>query len=203
MEASMRQKGTLVPNHQIEDMLKDITALLNTTKPTHVIINGDLKHDFGTISDQEWREVKKVIRLIQEHCPLTLIKGNHDSVTEIIAKQTNTQVKDHMLIDDTYICHGDALQENDDFKKAKTIIIGHEHPAYALEDDSKRELYKCFLKTKYKRKILYVLPSYSKLTTGTNVQEHTFLSPFLQHIKKAEITVTQDGELFDFGDVEL
>lgn len=201
MEASMRKKGTLVPNHQIDQLLKDIKSLLTTHKPKHVIINGDLKHDFGTISDQEWREVKKVIRLIQEHAQLTLIKGNHDKVTEIIAEKTHTQVTDHFLLNDIYICHGDTLQENEDFTKATTIIIGHEHPAFALEEDNKRELYKCFMKTTYQKKILYVLPSFSQLTIGTDIQEHTFLSPFLQDIKKAHITITQNKELFDFGEI--
>jgi len=204
MEESMRQKGTLVPNHQIDRMLKDIEALLRSTNPTHVIINGDLKHDFGTISDQEWREVKKVIRLIKQHAMVVLIKGNHDKVTEIIAEQTGTPVLDHILLDEhIYICHGDVLQDNEDFKHADTIIIGHEHPAFALEEDAKRELYKCFLQTTFQGKKLFVLPSYSALTTGTDVQEATFLSPFLKEIKKAHITVTQEGELFDFGEIEL
>ena len=38
--------------------------MLRTSKPEQVIINGDLKHEFGTISDQEWRDVLKIFDLI-------------------------------------------------------------------------------------------------------------------------------------------
>jgi putative SbcD/Mre11-related phosphoesterase len=201
MESSLRKKGTLVPNTQFPKLFKEVQALMRM-KPKKVILNGDIKHDFGTISPQEWREILKLLDFLTKRAEVFLIKGNHDPVTPIIAKKRNLPVYTHMLIGNTYICHGDKIPNNKDFEKATTVIVGHAHPAITLREGAKTEKYKCFVKAKWKKKTLIILPSFTNLVEGSDIQREK-PSSFLKEIKKADITVAHDGELFSFGKVSL
>ena len=53
-EEHLNKQGILVPRFQLEDIKKTLEKLLKKLKPNKVIINGDLKHEFGKISDYEW-----------------------------------------------------------------------------------------------------------------------------------------------------
>jgi len=203
MEESLRKEGVMVPRTAYEKVAESMKKLLEQTQPETVIINGDIKHEFGKISDQEWREVLKFIELIQEHAKLILIKGNHDKVTDIIAEKRNLPVYDYYMVGDVYVTHGDVIPDNEDFKKAKTIIIGHEHPAIALTEGAKKETYKCFVKGIWKGKELYVLPSFTPLTEGVDIQREKLLSPFLKEMDKVEVIVSTEEKLYPFGTIHL
>lgn len=200
-EAYLNKKGVLVPRVHFEKQKKRLIKLFRDLKPKLVILNGDIKHEFGTINSQEWKDTYEIIEMIKRVADLIMIKGNHDKITEVIAKKKDVKVVDHYIIDDVYICHGDFIPR--DIDKAKTIIIGHEHPAITLKDEAKSEKFKCFVKCKYKNKDLYVLPSFNLVNEGSDIQEHEFMSPFLKDVKKVKVTVSQDGELFDFGEIKL
>tara|TARA_Y100000310_G_C20638368_1_gene792475 strand:- start:41 stop:655 length:615 start_codon:yes stop_codon:yes gene_type:complete len=202
MESSLRKKGTLVPNTQFPQLFKEIQALMRETKPKKVILNGDIKHHLGTISPQEWREILKLLDFLIKRAEVILIKGNHDPAISMIAKKRNLPVHNHIMIGNTYICHGDVIPKNKDFEQATTVIVGHAHPAITLREGSKTERYKCFVKAKWKKKTLIVLPSFTNLVEGSDIQrEETFT--FLKEIKKADITIVHDGKLFPFGKVSL
>ena len=63
------------------------------TKDITIVVNGDLKHEFGKISEQEWRETLKLIELLAKNCKkLLLTKGNHDKIVEPIAKKRNIDI---------------------------------------------------------------------------------------------------------------
>ncbi|MBW3021188.1 metallophosphoesterase [Candidatus Woesearchaeota archaeon] len=201
-EAYLNRKGILVPRTMFQKQKKKIISLLKELKPKLVIINGDIKHEFGTISNQEWNDTYDLIDMIKRVSKLIFIKGNHDKITEVIANKKDVEVKDHYIIDDTYICHGDFIPEEIDSKKIKNIIIGHEHPAIVLREKSKSEKFKCFLKCKFKSKNLYVLPSFNLANEGTDITSEKLLSPFLKGIKEFEVTITEDGNLYNFGKVK-
>lgn len=109
------------------------------------------------------------------------------------------EVVDYYKINDTYICHGDVIPKNKDFTDSKMIIIGHEHPAVSLKEKTKIERYKCFLKGKYKDKILIVQPSFNPLIEGADVLKERMLSPFLkQSLSNFNVLVIAD-KVYDFG----
>ena|SRR3989338_9057977 len=61
-EESLNKKGVLVPRVVHQEMLKRMEAMLQhccaisqTKKIRAVLVNGDFKHEFGTISETEWR----------------------------------------------------------------------------------------------------------------------------------------------------
>lgn len=199
IEEALAKQGTLIPKFHFKDTIKQLEKNLKKVKT--IIINGDLKHEFGRISDQEWRETLKVLDLLSRYCEkIILIKGNHDTILGPIAKKRKLEVVDHYKIGDIYICHGNHIPK--DFKGAKTIIIAHEHPAITLREKTKVEKYKCFLKGKYKRKVLIVQPSFNPLIEGIDILKGRLLSPFLkQSLSNFDVLIAAD-KIYDFGKVK-
>lgn len=200
-EQNMISAGVLLPKFQFKDIVKQFESLLKNKKYSKIIINGDLKHEFGRINEQEWRETLRLIDFITKHCnELVFVKGNHDLVLGPIAKKRNIKLVEDYLLGDILFVHGN--KEIEIPKNAKIIVIGHEHPAVSLRNDVRVEKYKCFLKGKYKDKILLVLPSFNKLTTGTDILSEKTLSPFLKkNLKNFEVFVVEGG-VYYFGKVK-
>ena len=223
-EEALQRKGVLIPRFQFKDTLKRLDRIFISCqkkkyKIETIIINGDLKHEFGRISDQEWREILKLMDFLLEHCEkLVIIQGNHDVIlSPIVKKRLPTKkvfFEKWFLLDDILFAHGDVLPEKlfgnkkngkmeTDMlhKRIKTIIMGNEHPALALQEKGRVERFKCFLKGKWKGKTLIVLPSFQLLTTGTDILREKLLSPYLhQDLRNFECWIVSDeGKVFAFG----
>ena len=202
-EEVLNKQGVLVPRVQYEDIsnsMKSIFNKLEGKKIDKMIVNGDLKHEFGAISEQEWRNTLKFIDLLSKYCKeIILIKGNHDTILGPIAKKRNVRIADSIIIGKALITHGDKLPDKETLRKADTIIIGHEHPAVSLKDGPRIETYECFLKGRFKGKNLIVQPSFNNLIEGTDILKHKILSPFLdQNLDNFEVFVVED-KVYDFG----
>ncbi len=199
-EEALNKQGMLVPRFQFKEICQRLMNILEKTKPEIVIINGDLKHEFGTISEQEWRETLKILDLISKYCKkIILIKGNHDTILGPIAKKRNIEVVEDYKINNLLILHGHKLVKTN----AETLIIGHEHPAISLRKGLRQEKFKCFLKGKYKRKNLIVMPSFCLVTEGTDIQKEELLSPYLQQsLDDFDIYVVAEGKVYEFGKVK-
>lgn len=196
-EEALNKQGILVPRFQFKDTVKRLNNILKRVKPKTIIINGDLKHEFGTISDQEWRDTLKVLDLLSKHGKVILLKGNHDTILGPIANKRNVEIKEHYKINDILITHGDKIPKIT--KGVKTIIIGHEHPAISLKENVRIEKFKCYLKGKWKRKILIVMPSFFLVTEGTDIIQEKTLSPFLkQKLGNFEVFVV-GNKVYKFG----
>jgi len=102
-EEALNKQGVMVPRFQFPEIIKrleNIFLKLKTKKIERIIICGDLKHEFGTISDQEWRNTLKLIDFLGKHCKeIVLIKGNHDTILGPIAKKRNVKVLEHYFIE--------------------------------------------------------------------------------------------------------
>jgi len=198
-EENLQQGGLLIPKFQLEQILLQLQKIFQKIKPKQIIINGDLKHQFSKISTQEWNDALRVIDYLQRICKnIILIRGNHDTIIESIARQKNLSIVNEYQIDKTLIIHGDKLIETD----AKIIIIGHEHPAVTLKDQSKSEKYKCFLKGKWQNKQLIVMPSFNPLLEGTNLLTQKTLSPFLDNIDNFEVFAVGEEQTYNLGKIK-
>ena len=199
-EEALNKQGILVPRFQFEDIVKRITPILERTQPETIIINGDLKHEFGTISETEWKQTLKFLDLLSKHCKkIILIKGNHDKILEPIAKKRNLEIVDHYVLNNIYICHGNSIPDN---IEQKIIIIGHEHPAVVIRTKLRAEKYKCFLLGTFNRKKLIVIPSFNLVTEGTDVLKEHLLSPFLKKdIGNFNVFVI-GKDIYDFGKIK-
>ena len=201
-EEQLTRKGVLVPKTQLKDLSKELTTLLRRVKPKTVVINGDLKHEFGRINRQEWTGVLKILDIILEHCNnIVLVKGNHDLVLSPIAEKRNIKVVESYKTAGILIIHGHETAELE--KDVKIIIIGHDHPAIGLKEHNRTETFKCFLKGKYKGRDLLVLPSFNFLHPGSNILNEKTLSPYLERgIKNFEVYIVENNKTYDFGKIK-
>lgn len=200
-EEALNKQGILVPRLQFEDMvkrMKRIFNLLKNKKIERIIVNGDLKHEFGTISEQEWRNTLKFLDLLAKHCnEIILIRGNHDTILGPIARKRNVKVVDNIAVGKVLATHGNKVP--DILKNYSAMIIGHEHPAVSLREGPRIEQFKCFLKGKYKGKNLIVQPSFNAIIEGTDVLKDRILSPFLhQDLDNFEVYIVED-KVYNFG----
>ena len=204
-EEALNKQGILVPRMQFEDMVKRIKNIfkeLGNKKIKRIIVNGDLKHEFGTISEQEWRNTLKFLDLLAENCKdIILIKGNHDTILGPIAKKRNIKIEEFFLTTSKkiLIIHGNKIPEKISFKEISTIIIGHEHPAISLKEGPRVEQFKCFLKGKFKGKNLIVQPSFNSMIEGTDILRDEILSPLLQqNLDNFDVFIVED-KVYEFG----
>lgn len=197
----LNKKGVLVPRTHFKETIQRLEKILSRTKGLKkIVINGDLKHEFGRISETEWRNTLKLLDFLSKHAPeLVLLKGNHDTILGPIAQKRNLMVTHAEKIKDILIVHGDAIPDNDLLRGIKTVIIGHEHPAITVRDTARVEKYKCFLKGTWKRKTLIVQPSFNPLVEGTDMVSESKLSPLLKgNLKEFEVFIVSD-DVYYFG----
>ena len=221
-EEALNKQGILVPRLQLEEMLKRMDKIfrhLKNKKIERIIVNGDLKHEFGTISEQEWRNTLKFLDLLAKHCDeIILIKGNHDNILGPIAKKRNVKILENYLIEPVkkeyinektltikrtknkiLVVHGDKIPGKESLKDVSTIIIGHEHPAVSIKEGPRIERFKCFLKGKYKGRDLIVQPSFNPMAEGTDLLRDKILSPFLkQNLDSFDVFIVED-KVYEFG----
>mgnify|MGYP001606655022 FL=1 len=204
-EESLHQQGVLVPKRQLAELLALLEGILSNVHPETIILAGDTKHVFGKILRQEWNDAEKVFVLLKKNCQeLVLVKGNHDTIIEPLAKRFGAViVKEFFVGEDRtiLILHGDKIPETIP-NTVKTIIIGHAHPAIRIRSATRSELYKCFLVGSWKRKQLIVLPSTNPLLEGSDVLQERTLSPFLKKVDDFEVYAIDENTVLPFGKVK-
>ena len=174
-ENMLNERGVLVPRAQFREMMNDLKKVFDEIekkqeKAKEIVILGDLKHDFGRISKQEWKETLALLDFLKKKCKkIVLIKGNHDAILEPIARQKGIELRDFYIKDDICFMHGHKIFAGCLSKGIKTIVLGHGHPAIVLRDKIKSERYKCFLAGKWKGKQIIILPSFFPLVEGSDI----------------------------------
>ncbi len=201
-EEAQNRRGIFIPRVTFTALLERLQRMLEGKHFASIILNGDIKHEFGSISSSEWRSILQFVDFLMQCTKnIVMVEGNHDPLLKYVAKKRAISLVDHAFIDGVYITHGDHIPPDKDFLSAHTVIIGHEHPALGLRKGARKEVYKCFLQGTWKQKQLIVMPSCTLLTEGSDILSHRFLSPFLQQdIATFEVYVVADTVYF-FGRV--
>jgi len=207
IEEAMNKQGLLVPRFQFKEVMTRFQKILDGLgvtqgkKLARIIVNGDFKHEFGRISETEWRHALQFIDLMRVYTDeLILIKGNHDTILGPIAEKREVTLQKFILLGDILVTHGDTIFAQE-LKQCKTIIIGHEHPAVRIADDVRGETFKCYLKGTYKRKTLIVQPSFNLVSEGTNILHERLLSPYLHNLSSFDVYVVGE-DVYHFGKVK-
>jgi len=205
-EESLNDRGALINRFQFPEIRDELLKVIETAgTPDAVVIAGDLKHDFGRISGQEWKESLELIDFLSEHSKrLIIVRGNHDTRLGKIANLRSIQISDYLRIGRILILHGHKLPELEAMRGANTIIMGHEHPAIPISDGIRTELFKCFLIGRVGRFEVIVLPSFSSTSEGTDVSSSNFMSPILKgvDIKRFRAVVCGPGlSNYEFGSI--
>jgi putative SbcD/Mre11-related phosphoesterase len=206
LEGSMTSKGSYVPKFQLEDIKEEIQQLQNKSKATRILVNGDLKNQYST-SYTEKQELDELLNFLKKQFKETiLIKGNHDTILDNTAEKQNLELKQHHLENKILFTHGHLEMEKFKDLEYETIVIGHEHPALALTDNvGVKEKVSCVLYGKIDdEKSLIVLPAYSKISNGSevnNMPRKEFLTPILKQNGVSNLRATvlaREGGAFDF-----
>jgi uncharacterized protein len=194
-EQYLSDRGVLVPRFQTDDTLERLNKILKKCKDVKkIIFNGDLKHEFGKISVQEWDAAEKIIGNLSKKYEIIIVKGNHDNVIKPLVKKYNVEVVDNYSVDDILFVHGNKVVIND----KKIIVISHEHPAVSFKEKPS-EKYKCFLKGKWNEHLLIVMPSFNSLTIGSDLRNKKTISPYLKgNLEKFDVYVIGDKTYY-FG----
>ncbi|MEM4662531.1 MAG: metallophosphoesterase [Candidatus Diapherotrites archaeon] len=205
IEEMYNKQGIMIPRTNFEDIKHRLKHIFEILKPKQVVINGDLKHEFGEISKQEWREVLTMLDFISEQTKdVILVKGNHDTILGPLANRKGLDILEEFYIKrhNLLILHGHKPSESEKFKEASSMIIAHEHPAVSIREAGRSELYKCFLKGKLYDKTLIVMPSMNSVAIGSNILREKILSPFLQQdLSSFECWAVEDKPYY-FGNLK-
>ncbi len=193
-EDALRERGVELPYEQYPWIKKEILRYLDEYNPEIVVLNGDIKHEFGGALSQEWREVLDLLRTLKSRgIKIEVVRGNHDNYLIPILLREGIEIKDpYLVIDGIMFFHGHkdllAVPEG-----VELIVMGHEHPAIALRDDlGGSHRFKAFLEGKYLDIRLLVIPALSPLAPGTDiikVGKESLLSPLLRRAELDEFTV--------------
>jgi putative SbcD/Mre11-related phosphoesterase len=193
-------------------------------KIKEIVLLGDLKHEFGLISDSEWRDVSRLINYLSKKCEkLIVLKGNHDIKLGPILRKKEIELEDFYkksVKGKNYrFIHGDKLfkqvfgqgldvrQTNRQTLRQEILIMGHLHPSISLSDEYKKERYKCFLKGNWKEFTVYILPSFRSVGFGYDIRnlgigENSFLGGkgkiSGKKVRKHDFFIIPDKDLMKF-----
>lgn len=205
-EEALAARGVLMPRFQFRDTIGRLEKIFSSIGPgmlEAVVINGDLKHEFARVSEQEWREIIRFIDFLLAHASqVIIVRGQHDVKLSPVARKRGIVVVENIAINEKFVCHGDAIPASGEFKKSKAVIVGDKHPAVSLSEGARSELYKCFLVGKWQDKKLVVMPSFNQVTIGTDILKEQFKSQFVkQGLGSFDIYVAGE-ETYYFGKVK-
>jgi len=178
------KRGVFVPQIQLKEMKKELNDILRRVKARRILINGDVKHEFGEASKQEWREVMELVEFLRKKVDeIIVVRGNHDNYLLNIASKINLQIFDPFYLEKGYLfSHGHKKFPYP--TNFHTLIIGHEEPAIILKEGFDRIKLPALLYGKMKNgKRIVCLPAFSFLSSGTEinvVDKEDLLSPILK-----------------------
>ena len=202
-EEMLNAQGFFVPRINFaairKRLVEKIFPALKGAKAETMLINGDLKHEFGTISAQERNEAGEILDLLKAHCHrVILVKGNHDTILKPIADAKKVELVDSYEVpgEGILFTHGDKEPRKEALRGIRTIIIGHQHPSVTISDGVKRETYKCFLKGRWNGKTLLVMPSMNEVSMGTDIMRGGSMSPLIDELGDFEVYAVEEGVHF-------
>lgn len=205
-EEELNSLGFLVPKFQYREIITYLKKIFSKIPSLEkIVINGDLKHEFGRISKQEWNEVLSFLDFLKSNVnEIFLIKGNHDTILGPLAERKELKVLEYFYIanEKIYICHGHKIPDDENFERSKVVIIAHDHPALGLREGLRVEKVKCFLKGMWNEKILIQIPSLNFVVEGSDISQEKMLSPFMNEIENFDIYCIERENLFYFGKVK-
>lgn len=204
-EEDLNRKGIMIPRFQYRQIKERLEQIARYTNSEKIIINGDLKHEFGRISRQERKEVSGFIDFLQDMFQeIILIKGNHDNFMPFIDHNSQMNIVEEVSLDNYLIIHGDRIPADSLLKEAEVLIIGHEHPCIGIRSMERVEKLKSFLGGEFKDKKLIVMPSFNFISEGSDVLQEKPLTPFLKSVSVDDFNVygVENFEIFPFGKIK-
>ncbi|MGC8812764.1 MAG: metallophosphoesterase [Candidatus Aenigmatarchaeota archaeon] len=209
-ELYLAEQGIFVPQVQLKEMKEDLKEILKETEAEKIIINGDLKHEFGSASQQEWREVKELISFLREKVKeIILVRGNHDNyLLNIISKLEVKLFQPFFFSQGILFAHGHKKIEYP--KGMEVLIIGHEQPSLVLRKGFDKVKVPCLLYGRMKNEKNFIcLPAFSPLASGVEINvisKEDLLSPILKEEVDLEnlfaVALDKEAGALNFGKIK-
>ncbi len=201
-EESLMKQGVLVPRFHYKDIVDRLEQIFAKVKPKGIVLNGDLKHEFGAASRQEWKETMRLFDYLLRKCNnVVVVKGNHDPSLGPLANKKGIKIVKELKLGRILVAHGDSVPKTKDFG---VMIVGHVHPAVSLHDKGRVERFKCFLKGRYGTSVLIVQPSFHPSVEGSDVTKEKVKCPLVKDFGGFDVFVVDDvrKKVLDFGKVK-
>ncbi|HIE23716.1 MAG TPA: metallophosphoesterase [Candidatus Korarchaeota archaeon] len=204
-EEALLESGIHLPKSQYPKIKEKILHLLDELKPKVLIIVGDVKHEFGEASRQEWIEVLDLLDTLQERVELHVVRGNHDNYLIPILKRREVPLHDPYLeMGDCLFAHGHKEVSPEVLSRAKILVMGHEHPAVTFRDEvGAKTKFKCHLIGRKDGSYLLILPAISPLAPGADVSFRSLpFSPLLRDVELDSfrvVVIDEEAGAYDFG----
>jgi hypothetical protein len=184
-EAALQKQGIFIPQSQYPKIKQEVEQMMDVCKPKLLIINGDVKHEFGEATRQEWRETLDFLDfLLAQELRIIVVRGNHDNFLIPILRKKGVELFEQLLLKPYLFVHGHKELNLGMLSNAKYIISAHEHPAIVVRDElGVKRKFKCFLVGRVWERDLVVIPSLSPLMEGSAVNviaKSQLLSPILR-----------------------
>ncbi len=191
-EEAMAEKGIFLPRNQLSQLIKDLDKAFGYLEGSidKVVINGDLKHRYETLSRQERIEISKLMEYLKSRgVDVVFVRGNHDNYASIVTKKYGVEPISYYKIDDILIIHGhvdiaDIKDADAILDTTRYIIYGHEHPSISIGDRlGKISKFPCFLEVPLRINDLeitgVVLPAAGSYQAGSQISlnRDNYLSP--------------------------
>lgn len=210
-EDALHRDGTLVPRGHLDAIarrLDEIASALELSPESplqRVIINGDLRHQFGPLTLGEYQGSRALLgKLLQIGREVVILEGNHDgNLAHLVEDDERVTLRRSYRLDELFFLHGDEEPEALP-PGVHTIVIGHEHPAVGLRDrvTGRMELFKCFLVGGWRGARLVVQPTFNPWTAGSNLVREQHLSPLLDGAALEDFdvyVVSDERAIYPFG----
>ena len=204
LEASMTSRGNYIPEFQLDQVKDELKEIRELTECDRILINGDLKNQYST-SYSEKSEINDLVDFLTDNFEdVIIIKGNHDTFIDSILEDHGLRPLEQYEEGGVLFTHGDEKPE----QEWSTVVIGHEHPALALEDDiGVTEKVDALLHLEGKKEII-VLPAYSPISNGSEINRMSspeLLSPILKDFNIGDFeayAISREAGVFDFGKLQ-
>lgn len=190
-EAALQKQGIFLPTSQYPTIKRAVAEMLELCNPEMLVLNGDVKHEFGEATRQEWKETLDFLDFLSKRqIKVVVVRGNHDNYLIPILKRKGIEFTEELVLGPYLLVHGHKELSLAALGSIEVIISAHEHPAILVRDElGVRQKFKCFLKGEVWEKGLVVLPALSPLMEGSAINamsKEELLSPLLRAAKLEE-----------------
>ena len=200
-EENLNRSGVFVYRGMFKEMIVYLDRVFGKVgNVDEVVLLGDVKHVFGRILRQEWKDVLNLVDYLSERCgKIIIVRGNHDKIIKVIVGKGNVEVMDCYSVGENCFMHGDRKFPDALRKRIKRWIVGHGHPAVKISDGIKVEKYKCFLVGEFKRKEIVIVPSFFEGSIGSDYLENDLGMAWKFDLKNFNVWVVDDESVNYWG----
>ena len=181
-EESMARQGVFLPRLQGSKAVRIVRRIRELTGAKRLVINGDIKHEFGRLLRSEKLEVARLIKAAFDSGfrEVVLVRGNHDNYIRPVVEALGGTVTEDLEEDGILVTHGHKrIGEH-----PGTVLIGHEHPSISLQVSGMKARYPVFLLVPLEEGegVVVVLPAVGAYQTGNPVglDRRRYLSPIIR-----------------------